>query len=145
MVDIKQLQAGERVSMTDYFTVKEVRPNAVVVTDSEGSDITFHGKDLVENKFVSNSQYGKTIKCGKHELVEKLNNSRDRIFTVCFTKKDGSERILTGHLESIEPHLGRTNVIDLEVPANDRTQGRRQVDNRTIKWLVLDNTRYIAQ
>jgi len=144
MVKIKDLKKGERVSMTDYFIVDKVEKDSVVVIDSLGASITFHGIDLVESKFISNSQYTETIRCGKHEMVEKMNNARDRIFTVCFNKKDGSERILTGHLRSIEPNLGRTNVIDLEV-GGDPKKGHRQVDNRSINWLVLDNVRYVAQ
>jgi len=143
MVKIKELKAGERVSMTDYFTVKSVHEDAIVVEDSTGQEITFEGKALVENKLISNSQYNETIKCGKHELVDILNNAKDKIFTVAFTKANGDERILTGHLFSVEPNLGRTNVIDLEVAHG--SHNHRQVDNRTISWLVLDNIRYNAQ
>lgn len=48
----------------------------------------------------------------------------------------GKESILVCRLSKTEGKLGRSTVID--VPS----QGYRQVDHRTIKWLVIDNIKY---
>ena len=42
-------------------------------------------------------------------------------------------------LSKAEGKLGRSLVIDLP------TRSYRQVDNRSIKWLVIDNVKYIVK
>ena len=51
----------------------------------------------------------------------------------------GRESTLIGRLSRSEGKLGRSLVIDLP------TQGYRQVDHRTLKWLVINNTKYIIK
>ena len=48
----------------------------------------------------------------------------------------GSESTLICRLSKTEGKLGRSTVID--VPS----QGYRQVDHRTIKWIVMANVKY---
>ena len=54
----------------------------------------------------------------------------------------GEERTLTGYLVHTEPKLGRSQVVDLEVPTGQHNL--RLVDHRTINWLILKNVRYIV-
>lgn len=145
MLDLKKLKVGEKISYTDYFTVNDITKDSISVLDKESRAIYITGKKLIESKFYSNSQFNKTMKIGKNELAQKLLNTGDKIFTVCFTKANNEKRILIGHFHSAEPFLGRTNVIDLEVASTDKTKGHRLIDNRTIQWLVTDNIKYIAQ
>ena len=147
MLDLNKLREGEKLSMTEYFTVEQIMPQdgAILARNSAGSLINISGKEMIESRFNSNSQYNEEIKAGKNEMAGKLQTAGDKVFTVCFEKQDGSERILTGHLVSAEPNLGRTKVIDLNVGADDKSKGIRQVDNRTIKWLVIDNQKLSAQ
>ena len=49
---------------------------------------------------------------------------------------EGPEVTLIGRLSKAEGKLGRSLVIDLP------SQGYRQVDHRTIKWIVIDNVKY---
>ena len=57
-----------------------------------------------------------------------------RLLQVCFVKKDGSDRILTGYRVSNEDNpLGMSMVHDLEVMEGNPL---RNVDHRTIKWFV---------
>ncbi|MBH22942.1 MAG: hypothetical protein CMH57_00515 [Myxococcales bacterium] len=52
----------------------------------------------------------------------------------------GEERTLVGYLLTAEPKLGRSMVIDLEVPSGKHNI--RMVDHRTIQSLVLKNVLY---
>lgn len=56
---------------------------------------------------------------------------------------EGEERTLIGHLYSNEPQMGRTQVIDLEIPIGEYRV--RQVDHRTINWLIIKNVKYIVK
>jgi len=52
----------------------------------------------------------------------------------------GEERTLIGYLLNAEPKLGRSMVIDLQVPAGKHNI--RMIDHRTIQSLILKNVRY---
>ena len=51
---------------------------------------------------------------------------------------EGKESRIVGRLSQAAGKLGRSLVIDLP------TQGYRQVDHRTIKWLIIKNVKYIV-
>jgi len=143
-INFKKIVEGEYLSFTSYYKVKEKIHQGIIVTNQHGQDITITGVDLIET-FASAGQFVETRKAGKHEMVEAIHNAKDTVFTVCFKKKDGSERILVGHLKSVEAHLGRTEVIDLEIDKDDKTRGIRLVDNRTLEWVIINNIKYINQ
>lgn len=48
----------------------------------------------------------------------------------------GKETTVIGHLSKTEGKLGRSLVIDLP------SKGYRQVDHRTLKWLIIRNVKY---
>ena len=48
----------------------------------------------------------------------------------------GKETTIIGRLSKADGKLGRSLVIDLP------TQGYRQVDHRTLKWLLIRNVKY---
>jgi hypothetical protein len=50
----------------------------------------------------------------------------------------GKETVLVGRLSKAMGKLGRSLVIDLP------TQGYRQVDHRTLKWLIIKNVKYVV-
>jgi hypothetical protein len=56
---------------------------------------------------------------------------------------EGEERTLIGYLLKVEPKMGRSVVIDLEIPVNKNRI--RQVDHRTLNWLILKNVKYIVR
>ena len=55
----------------------------------------------------------------------------------------GENRTLVGYLINSEPMTGRSTVIDLEV-SSDRHR-LRQVDHRSIQWMILKNVKYIVK
>ena len=56
---------------------------------------------------------------------------------------EGAERTLIGYLSEVEAKVGRSIVIDLELPTDKYRI--RQVDHRTINWLILKNVKYIVK
>lgn len=58
----------------------------------------------------------------------------------------GEERILVGYLVKTETGFGRSMVIDLEADKSKSTPDwdsrLRQVDHRTISWLIIKNKKY---
>jgi hypothetical protein len=56
---------------------------------------------------------------------------------------EGEERTLVGYLLKVEPKMGRSLVIDLEVPPDQHRI--RQIDHRTLNWLILKNVKYVAR
>ncbi|MGA1265450.1 MAG: hypothetical protein ACO331_16350, partial [Prochlorothrix sp.] len=56
---------------------------------------------------------------------------------------EGEERILTGYFVKVNPGLGRSLVIDLEV-ADDKNR-LRQIDHRTINWIIFKGIKYIVK
>lgn len=51
----------------------------------------------------------------------------------------GKETSLIGHLSRSEGKLGRSLVIDLP------SKGFRQVDHRTLRWLIVDGIKYVVK
>ena len=51
----------------------------------------------------------------------------------------GKETVIVGRLSKASGKLGRSLIIDLP------TQGYRQVDHRSIKWLILKNVKYTVK
>ncbi|MTF38353.1 hypothetical protein [Cyanobacterium aponinum] len=55
----------------------------------------------------------------------------------------GEERTLIGYLLEINNEMGRSSAIDLEI---ERGKNRlRQIDHRTINYLIFKNTKYIVK
>jgi hypothetical protein len=68
-----------------------------------------------------------------------------QVFTACFNKQGGEERVIHARLlPSPETSLGRSMCEDLDLPGP--TEKRiRQIDRRTLKWLILDGVRYTVK
>ena len=105
------------------------------------------------------------------KVAEMLLSANTACFTVCFTAKvdekavkeklsavsykdiqdkakakelahdilQGKETTIVGRLSKSMGHLGRSLVIDLP------SKGYRQVDHRTLKWLILKNVKYVVK
>lgn len=78
-------------------------------------------------------------------MVELLCDSPNRPLTVCFIKKDGSERVLRGKWIGQEKMMGRSFCEDLDITKTDKEDGMREVDHRSIQWLVVDGVRYVLK
>jgi hypothetical protein len=134
------------MAVIHYIKVKGHAPN-----EFWGEDLDQPGKSmkvvgLLDRSF-SADQYASEEKVNKTRAAEILIHSVNRPFSVCFDKSDGKERVLRGRLIKPEPLLGRSMVEDLDAkPEQGDLRGRvRQVDHRTIKWLIVENKKYIVK
>ena len=139
-LDTSKIEKNDLMAFVYWTKVKEPGSKQLLVNDIDnGGDIEIRGKELIENSY-SADRYTQEVKVTRTNCAEILINAVNRPFTVCFDKQDGTERILRGRLVRHESLLGRSMVEDLDVAdAKDRI---RQVDHRTLHWLIVDGTRY---
>lgn len=140
--DFKNLRSGDKLSMTYYLNINKVTTDGINVTDQGGNTFDIRGKSLIENTINTANQFEKTEKVTRTEMVEKLENAGDSVFTVNFEKQDGTKRTLIGHLLSTEPKMGRSQVRDLEVTTGNN---ERLVDHRTVSLLILKGVKYVLK
>ena len=135
--DVKK---GHIMSFTYWGEIESVSGDHLYVKglDNGLGQFQVHGVPLIEQSS-SADQFHETVKASMTEVAEKLINSPRRPLTVCFDKADGTPRVMRCRLLDHEALLGRSRVEDLEQPEGDRI---RLVDHRTVKWLIVDGTRY---
>jgi hypothetical protein len=143
--DPTKVKKGDLMSFTYYVKVKSVdlSRNEMMVEDLlfGGQEIQVRGKELIESSY-SADQHAEEEKVSMTKCAELLVSSHNRPLTVCFDKKDGTERVLRGRFVGHEVMFGRSWCEDLDVKKTDKEDGLRQVDHRTIKWLVVDGVKY---
>lgn len=107
-----------------------------------GQPFEVRGRPLVE--LAKSADYvAQTVTASRSKVAEIMGTSRNTPFKVCYTKKDGTERTLVGYMLAPDPWLGRSLVRDLEVKPGDPYQ--REVNHATIKWLIIEGTKYIVK
>jgi hypothetical protein len=145
-VDPAKVKKDDLMAIIYYVKVKEAKKGELLVTDLQSNmgDIKVNGTDLIQN-CMSADFYGKEEKVTMTRLADILTESPNRPLSVCFIKKDGTERILRGKWLSEDRKMGRSNCEDLDVVKTDKEDGLRQVDHRTIQWLVVDGVRYVLK
>lgn len=142
----KKIEVNHLMAFVNYVKVKRKSGDSLelIVQDLDhvNKEIRVTGKDLIENSY-SADQFDEEKKVSKTEAAEILISSHNRPLSVCFTKStDETERVLRGRLIKHEALLGRSMVEDLDTDDKNRV---RQVDHRTIKWLVVDGTKYVVK
>lgn len=145
-VEPTKVEKDHLMAIMYYVKVKksEYGGTSLVVGDQDnGQEIKISGKELIENSF-SADLFEEEVKVSKTQAAELLVHSVNRPLTVSFLKQDGSERTLRGRLVKPEPLLGRSMMEDLDLPHTDKNR-LRQVDHRTINFLVVDGVKYIVK
>jgi hypothetical protein len=141
-VNPDEIRCGDIMSLTYYVEVKRSDPQRPSITvddlDHAIRDIEVHGEELIRSAR-SADRFHEVQKITKTRAAELLIGAHGLPFTVAFRKSDGSERKLRGRLIEPEPLLGRSLVEDLDIRSGNRV---RQVDHRTIRWMILDGVRY---
>lgn len=145
-VDHGKVKKGDLMAFTYWCRVQDVRRGGdeliVADLDNNETEIRIEGKELIVRSF-SADQYAEEEKVTKTQAAELLVSSPNRPLTVSFVKQDGNERVLKGRLVKPEPLLGRSMVEDLE--SKDAKNRLRQVDHRTINWLIVDGVKYVVK
>lgn len=138
-----KVKVDDLMAFVNYVKVNQVLAGGeeLIVTDLDHNTrkIKIAGKDLVENS-LSADQSEETVKVSKTEAAEILISLHNRPFTVSFEKADGKERVLRGRLIKHEALLGRSMVEDLDESADKNRV--RQVDHRTINFIVVEGVKY---
>lgn len=145
-IDTTEIEKGHLMAFVYYTKVTDVKDNGsrleVADLDNNEEPMYVTGQHLVERSY-SADLYQEEVKENKTKVAEILTKSEGKPFTVCFDKQDGEKRVLRGRIIKPEPFLGRSKVEDLDI---DPSQHRfRQVDHRTLHWLILDGIKYVVK
>jgi len=78
----------------------------------------------------------------KEQIIERSNG---RFVSVCFVKKDGTERVINGRLGVTKHLAGGVSTLDPEkyiTIFDNRARGYRAINRSTILWVKLDGKMY---
>lgn len=131
------------VSLTLYAEVENQDNGSVTVRDLyNGTEYQLVGPDVL-HRLNSADTFTNIKQVSRTAMAEILLEAGDKVFTVSFVKQDGNCRVLRGRLISSEPTMGRAMVEDFDLSA--AISNIRQVDLRTLKYLILGNTKYVVK
>lgn len=143
--DPTKVKQDDIMSFTHFTKVEQTKnfgKKLKVHNLDNGDEFVIEGKDLVANG-KSADQFEKVEKVSSSELAKILITSFNIPFTVSFKKKDGTRRLLRGRFVHHEDLMGRSMVEDLDIHWGSHRL--RQVDHRTIEYLIVDNVKYVAK
>lgn len=169
-----EIKEGLILSETQFYKVAKVVGDKVQLTNDEGTNIVVD-KNYIEKCTNSADNVVKTEKVNKTQLAEKFLSSSRTALTVCYTKQvdpkdvaskivgitteaqakvvakslvQGEERVMKGrHYHSVDD-FGRVHFIDMEIEKDSSKSydvRQRLVDPRDIKWLIVDNVKYVRK
>lgn len=145
-----KLKQGHYYSRISYGKIEHESSTGYRLRNEQGFSWSV-GKEVLENEIVNSSDsFEEEIKVPKTELARIfVEETGDRIFTVCFEKKtNGEERVLRGRRKRLYSYLGMSDVIDMELeddPEKDYDTRMRKVHHDGLRWLILDNVKYIKK
>ncbi len=153
----KELNLSNWFSSTTYVNILEEKKNSYLVKDKNGNKFEMD-KNIILTETVSANHNDEVNKVTGTELVEVIENVKDKVFRVEFLKKKtpneikeelmeieddlddkvlkklsrklihGEKCTIYGFLKNNEEKMGRSLIIDL----NSKGMGYRLVDHRTI-------------
>lgn len=149
------IEKGDLVAFTYWAYVKANQPGLrrsrdrhLEVTDIDhGTDFSVRGEELIESSR-SADFVGEEIVTTQTEVIERFMRLYNVPFTVCFDKQDGTERIIRGRMIEPDGLRGRSKVEELIDSKGDvvpRGKRFKQVDHRTIKWVIANGIKWIAR
>lgn len=141
--DPAKIQVGDYMAFTYWGKIKQINgPHDLLVTNLDtGTDFSVRGRELIVTAATADRSQ-ETKKVNQTQLLEILVTCYNRPFTVDFEKDDGSPRTMRCRLIKPDPLRGRSQVEDLEQPANARI---RLINHRTVSRLVVDGVEYVAK
>lgn len=170
MDKFKGLKKGEVLSETQYYVVEEIKGNKVQLKNDIGENVVVDG-DYVNKLLTSANQYTTEKKVSRTEIANLFINNPLIAMTVNYNKQldvndviddlvrstskteiknllKGEERTMIGRHFGELTDLGRIQFVDMQVE-RDKSKGYdnrlRQVDPRTINYLILKGTKYTVK
>lgn len=141
MADINKVNNGDLMCFPYWGKVLSTSSDQIHVEGLDGKSFYVQGVELI-NKSFSADQFDIEKTVSKTTLAEIFTTSHNVPFTICFKKANGKERVLRGRYLRHEPLMGRSYVEDLDITSGSPL---RQVDHRSIKYLVVHGVKYIAK
>jgi hypothetical protein len=145
------MKKGDLVSTVEFCRVVSSEKDSVIVENIHTKlKFEIEGDELIK-ELNSSDDFEKEKKVTKTALAERFIKCYNVVFTVCFIKATGDERVLRGRLMSHEPLMGRSYCEDLDLLSSLKDDPKRvekslrQVDHRTIKYLIVEGTKYVAK
>ena len=139
---IADVKPGHMVSMTFYCQVNSIGFNSLETTDLiNNRPLRIKGLDLIQS-LQSADYFDEVIHASKTSIKDELDKAGSDVFTICFNKKDGSERVMRGKLLDAATDEGFSAAWDLDKPAEDRW---RLINRREINWLILRGKKYVRK
>jgi hypothetical protein len=89
----KNIKIGEKLSVTNYYTVTDSSEKEVNVTDYKGNKFSI-GKRVIDDECHSASQFEETETVTRTKIVELVENAGHTIMTVTFTKQPTIDSVL---------------------------------------------------
>lgn len=173
-VNFSQIKEGDYLSETQYYCVEKVHPDRITVVNDRKFKFDI-SKNIVEEGLLTANQFTEEKKVSRSEIVDRLENARDMIFTVNFNKlpneksllerlknvkisdlgdetslKKLSKEMTKGELRTLIGHVNHTEPKMGRSSVTDLEiplgqHRNRLVDHRTINWLIIGGVKYVVK
>lgn len=174
MSSFEKLSIGDYLSETQYYQIKNKDRGGIVVENERGFEMEI-GKEIVEEGLLSANQFSSEERVSRTQIVEMLEEAKDRVFTVNFNKlpseksvlnclkgvavadlandkalKKLAKQLLIGENRTLIGHLDRTEPKLGRSTVTDLEipidqHRQRLVDHRTIQWLIIGGVKYLVK
>ncbi|NVB40990.1 hypothetical protein G6O69_24330 [Pseudenhygromyxa sp. WMMC2535] len=99
--DVSKLKAGDYLSETQYYKVKEVLDGKIALENERGFGITVTNR-IIEEGMYSSGQFNDTVTLSRTALCEVLEGAGDSIFTVNFNKQAKEKEVVDEILGAVD-------------------------------------------
>lgn len=104
-MNFSNVKKGEVLSETQFYTVKEIKSQSLVLTNDEGQDVEI-SSSYAEALLTSGLQFSKTVELTRTELTEKVLSSSRIVMSVNFNKQV-KESDVKKALHNLYPNKGK--------------------------------------
>jgi hypothetical protein len=144
-LDTAGIKAGDVMAFHFYVKVESVGTSSDgskqlnVINLENGQRFSVTGEPLIKKGF-SGNWFGEEITLSRTKIIGILKDSLNRPIQIKFVKKDGSDRtMICRFLETNDTGYAQVEELD-----GDKLQ-LKQVDLRTMEWIIVDGTKYVVK